>query len=115
MMAMVLMIAAWITMPTQTFAQEMVTSVADNGLEKTVSYDVAKFTDIRDKKLEDVLKKMPGIQMMSWSGYTSFTYNGMRVEKIYVNGLDMLEGNYAPIYNMKPEDVDRLEITENHR
>lgn len=114
MMAMVLMIAAWITMPTQTFAQEMVTSVADNGLEKTVSYDVAKFTDIRDKKLEDVLKKMPGIQMMSWSGYTSFTYNGMRVEKIYVNGLDMLEGNYAPIYNMKPEDVDRLEITENH-
>ncbi len=114
MMAMALLIAAWITIPTKAFAQEMVTSVADNGLEKTVSYDVAKFTDIRDKKLEDVLKKMPGIQMMSWSGFTYFTYNGMRVEKLYVNGLDMLEGNYAPIYNMKPEDVERLEITENH-
>ena len=114
MMAMVLMIAAWITIPTKVFAQEMVTSVADNGLEKTVSYDVAKFTDIRDKKLEDVLKKMPGIQMMTWSGFNYFTYNGVHVEKIYVNGLDMLEGNYAPIYNMKPEDVERLEITENH-
>lgn len=114
MMAMALLIAAWITIPTKAFAQEMVTSVADNGLEKTVSYDVAKFTDIRDKKLEDVLKKMPGIQMMSWSGFTYFTYNGMRVEKMYVNGMDMLEGNYAPIYNMKPEDVERVEIMENH-
>ena len=98
----------------QAQAQDMVTATAEDGLEKTVSYDVAKFTDIRDKKLEDVLKKMPGIQMQSWSGYTYFTYNGMRVEKMYVNGLDMLEGNYAPIYNMKPEDVERLEITENH-
>ena len=98
----------------QTRAQDMVTATGENGLEKTVSYDVEKFTDIRDKKLEDVIKKMPGIQMMSWGGSTSFTYNGMRIEKIYVNGLDMLEGNYAPIYNMKPEDVERLEITENH-
>lgn len=95
-------------------AQDMVTATAEDGLEKTVSYDVAQFIDIRDKKLEDVLKKMPGIQMQSFSGYTYFTYNGMRVEKMYVNGLDMLEGNYAPIYNMKPEDVERLEITENH-
>ncbi len=95
-------------------AQDMVTSTSDEGLEKTVNYDIAKFTDIRDKKLEDVLKKMPGIQVMDWSGSTSLMYNGMYVDKMYVNGLDMLEGNYAPIYNMKPEDVERLEITENH-
>ena len=25
-----------------------------------------------------------------------------------------MEGNYAPVYNMKPEDVERLEVTENH-
>ncbi|MBO7552640.1 MAG: TonB-dependent receptor [Bacteroidaceae bacterium] len=95
-------------------AQDMVTAVGEDGLEKTVSYDVEKFTDIRDKKLEDVMKKMPGLSAMSWDGSTSFMYNGMFVEKIYVNGLDMLEGNYAPVYNMKPEDVERLEITENH-
>lgn len=95
-------------------AQDMVTAVGNDGLEKTVSYDVAKFTDVRDKKLEDVMKKMPGLTAMERNGSTSFMYNGMYVEKIYVNGLDMLEGNYAPVYNMKPEDVERLEFTENH-
>ncbi len=97
--------------PVKMYAQDMVTAVGNDGLEKTVSYDVSKFTDIRDKKLEDVLKKMPGINTMDWGGYM---YNGMFIEKIYVNGLDILEGNYDPVYNMKPEDVERLEITENH-
>lgn len=95
-------------------AQDMVTAVSNDGLEKTVSYDVSKFTDIRDKKLEDVMKKMPGVQMMSFGGSNFLTYNGMNVDKIYVNGMDMLEGNYDPVYNMKPEDVERVEIMENH-
>lgn len=95
-------------------AQDMVTAMGNEGLEKTVNYDVASFTDIRDKKLEDVMKKMPGISVMSWDGSTSYMYNGMFVAKIYVNGMDILEGNYDPVYNMKPEDVERLEITENH-
>lgn len=95
-------------------AQDMVTSVENDGLERTVSYDVASFTDIRDKKLSDVMSKMPGISVMNMEGSTSFTYNGLFVEKMYVNGMDILEGNYSPIYNMKPEDVERLEITENH-
>lgn len=95
-------------------AQDMVTSVGDQGLERTVSYNVASFTDIRDKKLEDVMSKMPGISVMTFEGSSSYSYNGMFIEKIYVNGLDILEGNYEPIYNMKPEDVERLEITENH-
>lgn len=95
-------------------AQEMVTLVGNEGLEKTVSYNVASFTDIRDKKLEDVMSKMPGISAMSFEGSSSYSYNGMFIEKIYVNGMDILEGNYEPIYNMKPEDVERLEITENH-
>jgi len=100
--------------PITIVAQDMVTAGETQGLEKTVSYDVAKFIDVRDKKLEDVMKKMPGIQLSTWDGAIFFTYNGMYVDKIYVNGLDMLEGNYAPVYNMKPEDVERLEITENH-
>ena len=106
-----LMLPLTVATPSYIYAQNMVTAVGNEGLEKTVSYDVAKFTDIRDKKLEDVMKKMPGISTMEWGG---LTYNGMMVEKIYVNGMDILEGNYDPVYNMKPEDVERLEITENH-
>ena len=95
-------------------AQEMVKAVKEDGLEKTVSYDVAKFLDVRDKKLEDVLRKMPGVQLQDFEGYIWISYNGRDVDKIYVNGMDILEGNYQPVYNMKPEDVERLEITENH-
>lgn len=95
-------------------SQEMVKDAGTDGLEKSVSYDVSKFTDIRDKKLEDVMLKMPGLSAMIFNGSISFSYNGMDVDKIYINGLDVLEGNYLPVYNMKPEDVERLDITENH-
>lgn len=93
-------------------AQDMVTSVGNVGLERSVSYNVASFTDIRDKKLEDVMSKMPGISLDEESG--SYTYNGLTIDRIYIDGKDVLEGNYSAIYNMKPEDVERLEITENH-
>ena len=95
-------------------AQDMVTAVGQEGLEKTVSFDIASFTDVRNDKLEDVLKKMPGITEVTWEGAHSYKYNGMDIEKIYVNGMDILEGNYEPVYNMKLDDVERLEFTENH-
>ena len=91
----------------------MVTSVGSQGLERTVSYNVASFTDIRDKKLEDVMSKMPGISKSEMDEGT-YTYNGLMIDRMYINGKDVLEGNYAAIYNMKPEDVERIEITENH-
>jgi hypothetical protein len=98
--------------PLLAHAQDMVTSVANDGLERTVSYNVASFTDIRDKKLEDVMSKMPGISENEEGG--GYTYNGLTIERMYIDGMDVLEGNYTAIYNMKPEDVERLEITENH-
>ncbi|MBQ9174108.1 MAG: TonB-dependent receptor [Bacteroidales bacterium] len=93
------------------FAQDMVSAEAQKGLEKSVRYTVEMFTDTRDRKLEDVLKKMPGLSN-EWG--SEFSYNGMDVEKIYVNGQDILGDNYAIVYNMKPEDVEYVEIIENH-
>lgn len=90
-------------------AQDMVTAVSNEGLEKIVSYNVASFTDIRDKKLEDVIAKMPGMTVS-----TGFTYNGMAVIKVFVNGFDILNGDYSSVYSMKPEDVESIEITENY-
>ena len=95
------------------FAQEMVSSVAEEGLSKVISYDVASFTDIRDKKLQDVLVKMPGMMISTFFG-TSISYNGMYVIKVFVNGIDMLDGDFSSILGMKPEDVNRIEITENY-
>ena len=107
-------LALLLVAPANSFAQDMVTAVEGEGLEKTMSYDVASFTDIRDKKLEDVMKKMPGIATNNWNGAITYSYNSMNIVKVYVNGMDVLEGNYEPVYNLKPEDVERLEITENH-
>lgn len=90
-------------------AQDMVRAVSNEGLEKVISYNVASFTDIRDKKLEDVLAKMPG---MSISTY--IMYNGMTVSKVFVNGFDILNGDYSSIKSMKPEDVESIVITENY-
>ena len=81
-------------------AQDMVTSVGDQGLERTVSYNVASFTDIRDKKLEDVMSKMPGISQSEMDEGT-YTYNGLIIDRMYINGKDVLEGNYAAIYNSR--------------
>jgi len=94
-------------------AGEMVKELSDAGLEKIVSYDVSAFTDIRDKKLQDVLVKMPGLSVNTYFG-TSFYFNGMMVTKVLVNGIDMLGGDYSSILSMKPEDVSSIEITENY-
>ncbi len=100
--------------PTTTLlAQDMVTEGVQDGLMKTISYDVSRFIDIRDKKLQDVMVKMPGLQGSETGGGYSFTYNGMTIGRYYVNGLDVLEGNSQPVLNLKPEDVERIEITEN--
>ncbi len=56
---------------------------------------------------------MPGLTLDRGGG-VSFSYNGMYVNKVYIDGVDMLEDNYEPILNMKPEDVERIEIVENH-
>lgn len=95
-------------------AQGMVTSGQSDGISKSVRYDVAKFTDTRDRKLQDVLDKLPGMSKWEWSGGTNYWYNGAWVQKIYINGKDILGDNYLPVYNLKPEDVESLEILENH-
>ena len=93
----------------QVNAQDMVKAVSNEGLEKVISYNVASFTDIRDKKLEDVMAKMPGMSVAS-----SLTYNGMTVSKVFINGFDMLNNDFSSIYSMKPEDVESIVITENY-
>lgn len=93
----------------QLHAQDMVKAVSDEGLEKVISYNVASFTDIRDKKLEDVIAKMPGMSIS-----TVFTYNGMTVSEVFINGFDILNGDISSIKSMKPEDVESIEITENY-
>ena len=58
----------------------------------TISYSAAAYKGKNDKTLEDLLRKMPGIEVKSDG---QITYNGQWMNEFYIEGLDMLGGNYG--------------------
>jgi len=79
----------------------------------TLSYSVSAFKDQKDRSIADVLKKMPGIEVLS-NG--QITYMGQPIEKYYIEGMDMLEGRYNLANdNISANDVSKVQILENHQ
>ncbi|HZJ79044.1 MAG TPA: carboxypeptidase-like regulatory domain-containing protein, partial [Dysgonamonadaceae bacterium] len=79
----------------------------------TITYIVSKFADAQDKSLADVLKKMPGIEVEK-SG--AIKYNGVAINKFYIEGKDMLGGKYGiATNNIHQKDVGSIEVMENHQ
>lgn len=79
----------------------------------TLTYVVGSFVGQSDRTIEDVLKKMPGIDVSS-SG--AITYNGKAINKFYIEDLDMLGGRYnLAIRNIEAKDVASVQVYENHQ
>lgn len=79
----------------------------------TISYLVSRFVQSQDRSIEDVLRRMPGIEIES-SG--RILYEGVPIEKFYVEGLDLMDGRYGVISkNLPPGSVSTVEILENHQ
>ncbi|MGJ8548993.1 carboxypeptidase-like regulatory domain-containing protein [Winogradskyella wichelsiae] len=79
----------------------------------TLSYSVSTFKDQKDRSIADVLKKMPGIEVLP-NG--QITYMGQPIEKYYIEGMDMLEGRYnLANENISANDVSKVQILENHQ
>ena len=79
----------------------------------TISYDLKSFESKADRTLDDVLKKMPGVEVNKDG---SILYQGEPINKFYVNGKDLMEGGYGTINNSLPKDaVQKVEIMENHQ
>lgn len=79
----------------------------------TVTYIVSNFADVQDRSLADVLKKMPGIEVEK-SG--AIKYNGISINKFYIEGKDMLGGQYGiATNNIHQKDVGSVEVMENHQ
>ncbi len=79
----------------------------------TLTYRVADFTDIQDKTIGDVLRKMPGIEVAE-SG--EIKYQGEPINKFYVEGSDLLGGRYGlATNNISHDDVQSVELMENHQ
>ena len=79
----------------------------------TLNYSVSAFTDQKDRVIADVLKKMPGIEVMPGG---QIKYQGEPIEKYYIEGLDLLEGRYSLANNnIVAKDVSQVQILENHQ
>ena len=79
----------------------------------TLSYTVGQFSGQSDRTIEDVMKKMPGIEVTS-SG--TILYNSKPISKFYIENLDLLEGRYnMATRNIEADDVAAVQVYENHQ
>lgn len=79
----------------------------------TISYNVTAIANPADRTLQDLLKRIPGIEV-SDKGYVQ--YNGRSINKFYVEGNDVLDSRYnLVVQNISPENVTTLQILEHHQ
>ncbi len=79
----------------------------------TVSYNVDSYKDGADTKIEDVLKKLPGIVVDDKSG--EITYKGKPIETVQLDGEDLFGSNYTiGTKNINADIIDKVEAIENY-
>lgn len=78
----------------------------------TINYNVAAFMSPQDRVIGDIIKKLPGIDMLGGEIH----YQGKPIQKYMVNNLDLMEGRYGIINNNLPADAVRnVQIVENNQ
>lgn len=79
----------------------------------TISYLVSSFAAKEDRSIEDVLRRMPGIEV---EPNGRILYQGVPLQKFYVEGLDLMDGRYVVVSKNLPQGtVSTVEILENHQ
>lgn len=77
----------------------------------TIKYNVPAFLDKNDHYLEDVLKKMPGIEV---SDNGIITYKGNSINKLNIEGQDLLGNRYnQATRNLPVEAISQVQVMEN--
>ncbi|MGV8945754.1 MAG: hypothetical protein ACOH1N_04950 [Lutibacter sp.] len=79
----------------------------------TINYAVSAFTKQEDRTIADVLKNLPGIEVLSDG---KILYQGKPINKYYIEGLDLLEGKYnLANSNLPHKEVTKVQVLENHQ
>ncbi|HLS12861.1 MAG TPA: carboxypeptidase-like regulatory domain-containing protein, partial [Flavobacteriaceae bacterium] len=80
--------------------------------EDTITYRTDKFITGDERKLRDVLKKLPGVEV---DREGNVTVNGKKVDKLMVDGQDFFGGDTKLGVNHIPADaVDEVEAIDNY-
>lgn len=79
----------------------------------TLTYNVSVISSSKDKSLEDLLRKLPGIEI---SGSGRITYDGKPISHFYIEGVDLLGQGYSlATQNIRPEDLQVIQVLEHHQ
>lgn len=79
----------------------------------TLNYSVAAFQQKQDRSIADVIKKMPGMKV---NADGSIEYEGQRINKFYVEGMDLTGSKYAQVSeNLQADKVKRVQVLRNHQ
>lgn len=79
----------------------------------TVNYNVSSYSDGTEKKIEQLLKKLPGIELNDNTG--EIKYKGKAIETVKIDGDDLFGSNYAiATKNINSDIVDQIQAIENY-
>lgn len=79
----------------------------------TITYDVASYTSKADRSIEDIIRKLPGIQI---SDDGTISYDGEPINNFYIEGLDLMGASYPEASrNISPSDIATVSIYERHQ
>lgn len=83
------------------------------GRSDTIRYDASKFLRENDKTVEDLMKRLPGIQV---DDDGNIQYRGKDIGTMYVEGLDLMDSRYKSISrNLSAQSVKEVEVLDNHQ
>src|SRR5690606_3209715 len=78
----------------------------------TIVYNADSFTSGTERKLEDVLKKLPGVEV---DDDGNITVEGKGVSKLMVEGKDFLDGDTKlEVKNIPANAVDKVQVLRNY-
>lgn len=79
----------------------------------TVSYNVSAYKDGSERKIQDIIKKLPGIEVNEKSG--EIKYKGRSVETVKLEGDDLFGSNYSlGTKNINVDMVEQVQAIENY-
>jgi Carboxypeptidase regulatory-like domain len=78
----------------------------------TTEFNVASFSDSTEFSVEDLLKKLPGVQVNE-SGQIS--YNGKTVERVLIEGDDLFSQNYQiATRNVRADMISKVQVIDRY-
>lgn len=79
----------------------------------TVKYNVSAYRDGTERKIQDVIKKLPGIEVNESTG--EIKYKGKSVETVKLDGEDLFASNYTiGTKNINVDMVEQVQAIENY-